>query len=114
MDLKVHHEQDVCVVVVDGDIEAATADALRLELDGLLADGSRDFVIDLAGVPFIDSSGLGTLVHLFKRVRTNDGDVRICSLQDNVRRVFKLVRLDRVFDLYPSADAAVGSFAADG
>ena len=76
-----------------------------------MREGRQRFVIDLAGVPFMDSSGLATLVQTFKRVRIGEGDVRIAALQDEVLRVFQLVRLDRVFDLYPDAEVAVASFS---
>lgn len=71
-------------------------------------------MIDLSDVAFMDSSGLATLVQLFKRVRICEGDVRLCGLQPKVQRVFELIRLDRVFDSFPGRDEAVASFAGLG
>lgn len=103
---------DVAVVAVDGVVDAGSVDALRGELDGLLSGGDQRFVVDLTGVPFMDSSGLAVLVSTFKRVRIGEGDVRLAGLQEDVQRVFQLVRLDRVFDLFPDAQSAVASFGA--
>ena len=104
----------VTVVAVDGFVDAGTVGELRDTLERLVREGRQRFVIDLTRVPFMDSSGLATLVQTFKRVRIGEGDVRVAGLQDEVLRVFQLVRLDRVFDLYPDAEAAVASFTGDG
>ncbi len=111
MDLQVEQEGDVTIVAVAGDLEASTAPALRSQLDKLLAEGAQRFVIDLARVRFMDSAGIATLVQLFKRVRIGHGDVRLAAIQPSVERIFKLVRLHRVFDTYPDRSAAVGSFS---
>jgi len=91
-------------------VDAGSVDLLRTELDSLVGGGQQRFVIDLSKVPFMDSSGLATLVQTFKRVRIGSGDVRVAGLQDDVLRIFQLVRLDRVFDLFPAAPEAVASF----
>jgi len=110
MEIKVERDDTIAVVVVNGDVDAGTAPQLRRQFDELLGDGEQNFVIDLSGVPFMDSSGLATLVQLFKRVRIGHGDVRLCGLQPEVRRIFELTRLDRVFDIFPSRQEAVTSY----
>jgi len=112
MDVTTEQAGTVTIVTVQGDIEAGSAPALRDRLNELLAEGAQQFVIDLAGVPFMDSAGIATLVQLFKRVRIGHGDVRLCSLQPSVDKIFKLVRLHRVFDTHEDRAAAVQSFAA--
>lgn len=112
MDVSTEVEGDVTVVSVTGDIEAGSAPELRDRLDALLADGAQRFVIDLEGVRFMDSAGIATLVQLFKRVRIGHGDVRLCCLQPGVEKIFRLVRLHRVFDTHPDRATAVASFAA--
>ncbi len=110
MEINVERDGVVAVVVVSGDVDAATAPQLRQQFDDLLADGQQDFVIDLSGVKFMDSSGLAALVQLFKRVRIGHGDVRLCGLQPEVGRIFELTRLNRVFDIFPDRAEAVASF----
>ena len=105
-------EEEVCVVSVAGDVDASNVGDLRAALDDLVVQGQRNFVVDLTSVGFMDSSGLATLVQLFKRVRIGEGDVRVCGLSPKVERVYKLIRLDRVFDTFASRDEAVHSFNA--
>ena len=114
MDLTTQQEDGIAVVAVTGEIDASSVPELRSLLDELLGDGQRNFVIDLAAVPFMDSSGLATLVQLFKRVRIGEGDVRLCGLQPKVQRVFELIRLDRVFDSFPDRADAVASYSRSG
>lgn len=111
METTVELEAGVTIVAVSGNLEAASATELGLRLDGLLAAGHQRFVIDLAGLRFMDSSGIAVLVRLFKRVRIGHGDVRLAGAQPPVEKIFRLVRLDRVFDLYADSELAVTSFA---
>lgn len=111
MDVTVDEVHDAVVVAVTGDFDAGSAPELRRQLDDLLVQGRQNFVIDLAGVGFMDSSGIATLVQLFKRVRIGHGDVRLCGVQPNVRRVLELIRLDRVFEMFDGRADAVASFA---
>ncbi len=110
MDVSTQRVEDVAVVTINGPVDAGSVHGLRSELDALVAAGQQRLVIDLTDVPFMDSSGLAALVQAFKRVRIGEGDVRVAGLQDDVHRVFQLVRLDRVFELFPDASAAVDSF----
>ncbi len=110
MELAVVQADGVVVLQVQGEVDAGTVDVLRKEIDELLSAGQHRFVVDLSGVPFMDSAGLATLVQLFKRVRIGEGDVRLAGLQPDVLHVFRLVRLTRVFDVYETADAAVASY----
>lgn len=103
------------LVSVDGPVDAGSVDGLRSELDSLVARGEQRLVVDLTAVPFMDSAGMATLVQTFKRVRIGEGDVRLAGAQEGVQRIFSLVRLDRVFEMYPDVKAAVASFGrADG
>ncbi len=110
MELSVQHRDGVALLTLQGDVDAGTVEVLRKAIDELLAKGEHRFVVDLTGVPFMDSSGLATLVQLFKRVRIGEGDVRLAGLQPDVQHIFKLVRLTRVFDVYDTADAALASY----
>jgi anti-sigma B factor antagonist len=99
-------------VIIEGNVDASTSGALREYLDDLLSSGVESFVIDLAKVPFLDSSGLATLVHTFKRVRIGNGDVVLCSLQPDVLSLFELTRLTRVFTICDDVVSAEAVAAA--
>lgn len=88
---------DETKLVIDGTLDAVTAPELRPTLDQLVGENRKLITIDLSALKLIDSSGVGVLVSLFKRVRANGGDVRITGLRDQPLAIFKLLRLDRVF-----------------
>ncbi|AKT37776.1 STAS domain-containing protein [Chondromyces crocatus] len=88
---------EVTVVQIDGTLDAVTAPEFRTLVDELVAENRKDITLELSGLRLIDSSGVGVIVSLFKRVRANDGKVRIVGLRDQPRAIFRLLRLDRVF-----------------
>ena len=90
-------EGDETKLVIDGTLDAVSAPELRPTLDQLVAENRKLITIDLSALRLIDSSGVGVLVSLFKRVRATGGDVRIVGLRDQPLAIFKLLRLDRVF-----------------
>jgi anti-sigma B factor antagonist len=110
MELSVHDNHGVTVVMVSGKMDAGNSAQLGEELDHLLSEGSRKLVIDLGKMGFMNSSGLATLVHYYKLARSNCGDISLVALQPPVRQVFQLSRLDRVFDLQPNVAKAVQRF----
>jgi anti-sigma B factor antagonist len=107
MKIDIRQEQQVTVISVDGEVDASNSTDLGDSLDQLLADGHKKLIVDLKDVKFIDSSGLGTLVRVYKHARADSGDVCLASLQPTVKRVFELTRLDRVFEVHPDSEAAV-------
>ena len=87
-------------VVASGEIDLASSPELRDELQGLLDAGVRSLVIDLSAVSFIDSSGLGVLVGVLKRMDDETGsgaNLRICGLTGPVRKVFEITGLHELF-----------------
>lgn len=97
------------VVTVVGEIDAYTAPALRSKLLELAGSGVERVVIDLRRVEFIESVGLGTLVAARKRMHA--GDKTICLVvgedQRRVRTPLEITRLDHVFPIHATLDAAV-------
>ena len=114
MDVSVREDREVTVVALAGELDAASSPLVSESLEKLLATGRQRFVIDLAGVSVLDSSGLSTLVRFFKRVRSGGGRLRLVGLQRPVRRVFELTRLDRAFDIDGAVAEAVRAFGGAG
>jgi len=94
------------VLEVEGRLTAAVAPQLRAEVSDLVDAGKTAIVVDLAGVDFIDSSGLGALIGALKATRVAGGDLRIAAAGEQVRQVLRLTNLDRVLHVYPDADGA--------
>lgn len=86
----------------------ATAPRFRRRLYEVIGTGVQDVVIDLSGVDFIDSTGLGVLMGGAKRVRSGGGDIRLVMAGSRLAQLIELTRLDRVVDVYDSISAATG------
>jgi anti-sigma B factor antagonist len=95
------------VLAVAGEVDVATVPRLREQLHSLVAQGRHHIVVDLEGVDFLDSTGLGVLVGALKRVRTNGGELALVCTQSRIRKVFEVTGLTKVFSLYDSVDEAV-------
>jgi anti-sigma B factor antagonist len=97
--------QDITVVdnkvlaILSGSIYLEEAAQLREDLLEYIESGHATFLIDLEGVDYIDSSGLGTLVALQKRALRQGGSIQIKGLNGLVKELFELTRLNKVFDI---------------
>jgi anti-sigma B factor antagonist len=87
------------ILKIEGVLDAVTAPELRPTIDGLVAEQRRSITVDLSSLRLIDSSGVGVVVSLFKRCNAFGGSVRVSGVKDQPLTIFKLLRLDRVFDL---------------
>ena len=94
------------VVEVDGDVDAHTAPMVREGVIKLLGQGHRHFVLDLGFVTFMDSMGLGVIVAITKRLRENEGSLRIASVSGRIRRIFELSGMGDSYEFYRSAEEA--------
>lgn len=92
-------EGDETVLEIDGTLDAVTAPDLRAVVDQLVNERRKSVTLELASLRLIDSSGVGVIVSLFKRIRANGGQVKIQNLRDQPRAIFRLLRLDRVFPM---------------
>lgn len=110
MDIEVAQFGQVMVVAPRGDLDLAVADQLRGRLTELIDKGQIRVVLDLGGVAYIDSSGLGALVASMKRARGAGGDIKLCALQPDVRSIFDMTRLIKVIDVHPTRQDAVASW----
>jgi len=97
------------VLAVKGEVDVYTAPRLREKLVELVSQGKHKIVVNLEGVDFLDSTGLGVLVGALKRVRSNDGDLYLVCTQPRIRKVFEVTGLTKVFSLFDTVDAAVAS-----
>ncbi len=107
LELEVDRRSDWHVLKVRGEVDVTTTPRVRAQLISLLSEGTPNVVVDLEGVDFMDSSGLGALVAALKLARSRDGELRlVCEHQRSVRKVLEVTGLERVLDRYDTVDAA--------
>jgi len=95
------------VITVNGEIDVYTAPSLRERFNELVAGGNYDLVVDMAGVEFLDSTGLGVLVGGLKRVRSHEGTLRLVCAQEKILKVFRITGLTKVFPIYATLEDAL-------
>jgi len=97
LDVDVTHTDAQAVVRLIGDLDPATASQLRTEFIDLVGHGVRTVTVDLGGLDFIDSTGLGVLVGGLKRLREHGGDLALRSPSASALKVFEITGLTKLF-----------------
>lgn len=111
MELISRYENGVKILALSGRFDTHTAEPVIDWLDQAVTEEPANIVVNLAKVDFLDSTALSTLVRGMKHSRERKGDLRLCGMQQPVRIIFELTRLDRVFEIYIAEDEAVQAFA---
>ena len=93
-----------------GRLDAAAAKLFKENVDALIKRHITSIVIDMSDVDFIDSSGLGSLVSCLRLVNKENGDIKLASLQDQIRGLLELTRLHRIFQIYDNRESALNSY----
>ena len=103
-------QNGVVVVRAEGQLIVGNRHELKELVARRLEAGDRRFVIDFTNTGYIDSSGLGALVTMSKQAREQGGEVRIAGLNDDLRALFELTKLDTLFTISDTADQALAAF----
>ncbi|MEM6836715.1 MAG: STAS domain-containing protein [Cyanobacteria bacterium P01_C01_bin.120] len=98
-------EANIRILEPTGILDGTQAEAFREEVDAALEEGVETLLIDLEKITFVDSSGLGILVVVLKKVRASKKKMYVCSINDQVKMLFELTSMDRVFEVLPDRDA---------
>jgi anti-sigma B factor antagonist len=109
LSLSTRSEGGRTVVEVTGEIDVYTAPKLREQLADLVDAGRNDIVVDMRGVDFLDSTGLGVLVGGLKRIRQNDGSMHLVCTQERILKIFRITGLTKVFPIHESVATAVAA-----
>jgi anti-sigma B factor antagonist len=105
--ISVSVENGAQVITLGGKMNAVTVSGLKTLFKKDIDENLVKIVVDLASVNFIDSSGLSSLISALKGCREKGGFLRLANIQAQVKQVFELTMLDRVFEMYPSVVAAL-------
>jgi len=109
MDIQCETKEGLGFITLSGPLTAGVVDRLHDQFnDWYSADESiSSLVVDMAEVESMDSSGLGALIGIMKKVTEKDVEMKIAALQDRTRLVFEVTRAYRIFDIFDTVDAAV-------
>jgi anti-sigma B factor antagonist len=110
MSFRTSKQSGVTVVDVDGQLIVGNRQELKQKVLEELEGGERKFLIDFTNTGYIDSSGLGVLVSLSKKIREQGGELRLANLNEDLRTLFELTKLDTLFNIADSRDAALSAF----
>lgn len=103
-------EEGIAILKVVGRLSIHTTEAAQQQIDQLINEGLRFLVFDLTSMDFVSSAGLGVFVHTFRKLEAQNGKMRLCGLQDEVKRLFDITGLSFRLDLYPSLEEALIGF----
>ncbi|MEH2252153.1 STAS domain-containing protein [Nostoc sp.] len=97
--------EEVKVIKLSGNLNAITSQEFRQNVSDILGSGAKIVLVDFQDVTFMDSSGLGALVLAFKTLRAANTQLVLCSINEQVRILFELTNMDKVFEIFSSQDA---------
>jgi anti-sigma B factor antagonist len=105
-------DESTYVIALAGEVDLYTAPEFKQQLLDVIGEGGKDVVVDFSDTTFIDSTTLGVLVGGVKRLRAQDGRLSLVCSDRNIRKIFEITGLDRVFTIYPTRDEALAKTGA--
>ena len=111
MELTTKKVADILVVgfAASGPLDSSNVGPFRKKMDSLVENTTK-LLIDIGNITFLDSSGLGTLVAIWKSVSSKGGDLKLCRIDPSVRTVFEVTRIHRFLKIYDTEEEAVASY----
>ena len=108
MNLKINSEisNQLALLRIDGEVDMFSSPEVRKAIMEVVKKQIPKLVIDLQQVHYMDSSGVATLIEGLQLCQRYDGSLRLASLRDNVREVFELTKLDKIFQIYKDVETA--------
>lgn len=108
--MKLRENSGIKIIEIKTDLSSYAASDLRKVLEGLLVEKVDRVVVNLSEVSHINSTAVGALVGVAKRLRQSGGDLKICALADNLTRTFNLIGASSVLEIYESENSALAAF----
>ena len=101
------HKDRLIVLPLDGEIDLNVLPDVTTALNGMIAKKPQQLVVDLSRVTYIDSAGVAALIQAMQGVEAYGGKFALAGLQETVRSIFEISRLDQVFQIFPDLDTAM-------
>ena len=90
-------DKNIWVVIPEGEIDIYTSPKLKEKLSEALEDKKTDILMDCEKLDYVDSTGLGALISILKTIRDNDNNIYMENVKPNIRKLFNITELDKVF-----------------
>ena len=110
----IRHAGAISLLDVSGRLTSFEVGALRESISRLLKQGRKDIVLNLSGLQYLDSSGIGELARIYVSVVKESGQMKVIGLSPKVEEILKITQLYQVFPEFPSEEAALESFPESG
>lgn len=112
MEITLREEAHVTILNLKGRLDLATGSALKEQIKKLFEKEITGVHLNLGGVEFINSSGLGTLVSIMKEARIRKGRLTLSNLASYVQEIFEITQLSHIFEIFATEEEALNSYQA--
>jgi len=111
MKLNTHERYNSVVIEVKGDIVGGpAAEEFQNALKKIIDEGKTNVIVDLSGVKYMNSTGIGILIRGYTTVKTAGGLLKLAALTEKIQGVLSITQLNKVFEIYQTVDEAINSF----
>lgn len=110
MQVKTQDKSGVIICYVAGEVNMSTSPDFKKEFEKILGAKAKKIIINFAGVTYIDSSGLATIVEIFKKLSSYGGQLRLSNLSPKVKNLFELTKLEKLFKIAATEEEAIKTF----
>ena len=110
MDIRCLEQNGVAQLALTGKMDLVNAVEVKEKVKALLGQNRTTIHIDMGGVDFINSSGLGAMVSMLKEIRMRQGRLTVSNLAPYIVEIFDITQLSHVFEIYPTTEEAMASY----
>jgi len=111
MQIKITDRDDVKLCCIDGEIDLNTSPQLKKEFEKVAGAKAKKVLINFSSVTYVDSSGLATIVEIFKKLKSYGGALKLSNLSPKVKNLFEITKLEKLFDIQDDEEEAIKSFS---
>ena len=110
MEIQMSETSNIPVIEVSGEVDLYQTNAIRDKVTELIGGNKNKAIVNMSGVSYIDSSGLGALISCRTNMKKAGGDLKLSALTDTVKSVLEITKLSQLFDIYETDQEAVQGF----
>jgi len=112
MKIKQNPQGNVMILELSGKIMGGPDfDKFKEEIAKLIEGGFKNVILDMSGVPWINSTGLGILITGYHSIKAAEGTMKICNVKERVLSIFYISQLENIFDVYETLDQALAAYS---